>query len=70
MIRFVEYALQVADPYNAVASSIELRRGALIVKDKGVELRRRVHVVGFGKASVRMAEAVYSVMGELVSGGW
>lgn len=69
LIRFVEYALQVADPYNAVTSSIELRRGALIVKDKRVELGRRVHVVGFGKASVRMAEAVYSVMGELVSGG-
>ncbi|MEM4913103.1 MAG: glycerate kinase [Desulfurococcaceae archaeon] len=69
LIQLAEYALQVADPYKAVASSIELNGRTLIVKDGRVELGKRVHVVGFGKASVKMAEAVYSILGELISGG-
>ncbi|MEM4655121.1 MAG: glycerate-2-kinase family protein, partial [Thermosphaera sp.] len=69
LTQLVEYALKVADPYDAVASSMELKGRTLIVKDSRIELGRRVHVVGFGKASVRMAEAVYSVLGELLSGG-
>ncbi|MEM0235267.1 DUF4147 domain-containing protein [Thermofilum sp.] len=49
LIQLVEYALQVADPYKAVTSSMELNGRTLIVKGSRIELGKHVHVVGFGK---------------------
>lgn len=69
LVQLVEYALQVADPYKAVLSSLEARNNLLIVRGRGIELSKRVHVVGFGKASKRMAEAVYSMLEERIVGG-
>ncbi|MEZ0318558.1 MAG: glycerate kinase [Pyrobaculum sp.] len=58
----LEATLDAADPYKAVASYLAR---------EGEELKRYggVHVVGFGKASVKMAKAAVDVLGGLVKGG-
>ena len=68
-LELAEYALSVADPYNAVSKSLKLRGQTLLVGDFEVQVDEGVHVVGFGKASRRMVEAVYSVLGDRVRGG-
>ncbi|MEM1615072.1 MAG: glycerate kinase [Pyrobaculum sp.] len=58
----LEAALDAADPYKAVASALA-REGGEFKKFAGV------HVVGFGKASVKMAKAAVDALGGLVRGG-
>jgi len=65
----LEHALNTADPYKAIVSSVRVDGNNLVVRGEVVELSRRVHIVGFGKASKRMAEAVLDVLGARVVGG-
>jgi len=63
----LEEALAAADPRRAVLGVAKRQGDAVEVA--GVELRGRVHVVGFGKASRAMAEALVEALGDLVAGG-
>ncbi|MEM0463090.1 glycerate kinase [Pyrobaculum sp.] len=65
----IETALKAADPYNAVMSKVKLRGDYVEVEGKRVEVRGRIHVLGFGKASARMAEALVEIFGDLIAGG-
>lgn len=69
LLELVEYALYTADPYNAVLRSLVVNDNILVIRDLKLELDGDIHVVGFGKASKRMAEAVYSVLGDRIKGG-
>jgi len=65
----VEYGLQAADPYFAVLKSVKKIDRTIVVKETDFEVRGSVHVVGFGKASKRMAVGLYEVLGNLIAGG-
>jgi glycerate 2-kinase len=65
----VEYALESSDPYKAVLSSIRIDGDSVYVKGIEVEARGRFHVIGFGKASRRMALALNDILGNRIVGG-
>ncbi|MCX8135637.1 glycerate kinase type-2 family protein [Pyrobaculum aerophilum] len=69
LVGALEEALSAADPYKAVASHVKRAGGALEVAGRVYSVRGRAHVVGFGKASEKMAEALVDVLGDLAAGG-
>ncbi len=64
-------AIGAVDPYNAVTRAIRLKDGRLIVtgSDEDLGTYPRILVIGAGKATARMAEAVESVLGDSIAGG-
>jgi glycerate 2-kinase len=68
-LQLVEYGLSVADPYAAVRENLRVLNNKIFVGNAEMSIAGRIHVVGFGKASKRMAEAVYSVLGDRIAGG-
>jgi hydroxypyruvate reductase len=60
-----------ADPYRAVARHVSVEQGALLVSDKAYQLQdyQRIVVVGAGKASARMAQALEDLLGNRISCG-
>jgi glycerate 2-kinase len=68
-LKLAEYALSVADPYNAITKKLQFMGDTLVIDDLKIVIEGCIHVVGFGKASKRMAEAVYDVLGDRVHGG-
>lgn len=65
----IEYGLESADPYRAVVTSLRISDNIIYVRDTMVKVRGRIHVIGFGKASRRMADAMYDVLGNRIAGG-
>ncbi|MEM1677752.1 MAG: glycerate kinase [Ignisphaera sp.] len=65
----IEYGLESADPYRAVVASLRISDNIIYVRDTMVKVRGRIHVIGFGKASRRMADAMYNVLGNRIAGG-
>lgn len=65
----IEYGLESADPYRAVVTSLRISDNIIYVRDTMVKVKGRIHVIGFGKASRRMADAVYTVLGNRITGG-
>lgn len=68
-VELIEFALNVADPYKAVINNVKVEKDRVVVRGEVVDIGRRVHVVGFGKASKRMAEALIDLMGDRILGG-
>ena len=68
-LQLVEYGLSVADPYAAVRENLRVLNNKIFIGNAEMSIAGRIHVVGFGKASKRMAEAVYSVLGDRIAGG-
>src|SRR5262245_34250094 len=62
-------ALNAASPATCIRNFIELRDGALWVRNKMIPIRGRLIVVGCGKASASMAQAVENILGPRVSTG-
>ncbi len=64
-------AIGAVDPYNAVKRAIQLERGRLIVSgsDQDLSIYPRILVVGAGKATARMAEAVGSILDDRIAEG-
>jgi glycerate 2-kinase len=60
-----------ADPYRAVARHVSVEQGVLLVSDKAYQLQdyQRIVVVGAGKASARMAQALEDLLGKRISCG-
>lgn len=65
----LEAALAAADPYGAVAKYVKRSGDGVEVAGRRYKLSGAVHVVGFGKASLKMAQAVVDVLGGAVAGG-
>lgn len=63
--------LQSADPYAAVTHFVQRRDAVLDVAGERYDLDRyqNVYVVGAGKASARMAQAVEAILGDEITGG-
>jgi len=64
-------AIKAADPVEAVLRSFRLRDGSLEARGRVYNLHRyeRIFVIGAGKASAAMAQAVERVLGSRISGG-
>lgn len=64
-------ALKAADPYEAVMRHVRVENGTLIAGRRRYRLDRYgdIHVVGAGKASARMAQAVERLLGKRISAG-
>ena len=67
----IEHALSASDPYRAAMSLIHLEGDTLTIGDLALDLRRfeRVLVIGAGKATAPVAQALEDILGERISGG-
>ncbi|MCD6480516.1 glycerate kinase [Candidatus Bathyarchaeota archaeon] len=70
-VEILEAALKAADPYRAVERALTLEGDGLKVGSHTLTLKayRRILVIGGGKASGRMAEALEQILGNLIDGG-
>jgi glycerate 2-kinase len=66
-----EAGVAAAESYRAIARHLRLEQGTLLVAGKSYHLDRyqRILVVGAGKASARMAQALEELLGNRISGG-
>jgi glycerate-2-kinase len=57
-------ALESVDPYKSVLNFVKVENGVLFAKGKPFELTNfnKIRLVAFGKASIRMAEAILSMI--------
>ena len=72
MLSIMEAALRAVDPYGAVRERVKRRGNALTIGPNRYDLGviQRVSVVGAGKASARMAQAVEEILGDRIAEGW
>lgn len=65
-------ALAAADPRRAIHRACRREGNRLIVQDRVYDLAatRRIFVIGFGKASAAMAQAVEEIVGDRLERGW
>jgi hydroxypyruvate reductase len=66
-----EAALAAADPYRAVLDAVRVQGGRLLVRGVSYDLAAydRILVVGAGKATARMAQAVEKLLGSRITQG-
>jgi len=69
VLEVLEHGLRAADPEEAIPGKVRLEGGVLDASGTRVELRGRVIVAGFGKASYKMLEALYKILGDKIEGG-
>jgi glycerate 2-kinase len=67
----MQAAMQAVDPDQAIHQALRLSNEQLEVGEKTYDLHqyRRLLVIGFGKASAAMAEAVGAILGDRISDG-
>jgi glycerate-2-kinase len=67
----VEYALSAVDPYFAVKQLVHLDGKRLTVGNLVLDLSQvnNVYVLGAGKATLRIAEAIEDILGDRIEGG-
>jgi len=70
-LKIFRAALKAADPYEAVMRHVRVERGTLFAGRRRYRLDRfhEIRVVGAGKASARMAQAVERLLGKRISQG-
>jgi len=70
--KLIAAGLEAADPYRAILRTVSLRGQSLHVGKRSYDLSQhnRLLVVGAGKASARMAQAMESVLGTRLEGGF
>jgi len=70
-LRIFQAAVRAAAPREAVLRHVRLSRNTLLAGRKHYRLNafRNVYVVGAGKASARMAQAIERLLGKRISGG-
>ncbi len=71
LTQLFQAALQAVDPYEAVCRQVNLRRGRLIIGSQHYRLlpQQRIVIVGAGKASARMAQALEKKLGPQIDSG-
>src|SRR5258706_5819277 len=70
-LRIFRAALKAADPYEAVLRHVRVKGGVLTAGRSRYRLDsfQRIHVIGAGKASARMAQAIERLLGRRVTQG-
>ncbi|MCS7311300.1 MAG: glycerate kinase [Acidobacteria bacterium] len=68
-VRCFQTAVQAVDPLVCLSRWVRLRRDGLQVGAQTWPLPERVWVVGAGKASARMAQALEAILGDRIAGG-
>jgi hydroxypyruvate reductase len=65
-------AVRAADPRQAVLAHVKIDGPALVVGNRRYRLAEfdRIRVIGAGKASARMAQALERVLGKRITDGW
>ncbi|NJE49944.1 glycerate kinase [Thermococcus sp. 9N3] len=58
----IQEAIRAGDPYGALKGALHYRGGRLAVLDQEFRVRGRVYVLAIGKASCRMARAVFETL--------
>ncbi len=69
LLDLIDYSLEVADPYRAVYSSIDVSDHTVIVGDLRIGFSGDIYVLAIGKAACSMARAIEDKLGDLVSRG-
>ena len=71
LVDIAEKAIHSVDPKNAIQKYVRLKTDALHVDELKLELRKlkRVFVVGGGKASGSMAQALETILGDTITAG-
>lgn len=71
LIQLFRTALAAVDPHRAVLNAVQVKDGLLHVAGATYVLAdfRRIVVVGAGKATARMAQALEAVLGDLIADG-
>ena len=67
----IECALEKADPYQCIRSMLRLEENVLCIDNDSFDLSRYDHIylIGAGKATGKIAEAVEELLGDRISGG-
>jgi len=68
-LSILDAALKTADPYLAVRKAVEAKENILRVLDETFEIRGRLYLLAFGKASCSMARAVVELLGKRIEEG-
>ena len=68
-LRIFKAALAAADPAAAIRKTVRLNGNRLTVAGKPYTLPRRMQVIGAGKASAAMSQALERVLGNHIAGG-
>ncbi|MEM4682871.1 MAG: DUF4147 domain-containing protein, partial [Ignisphaera sp.] len=69
VIESVEEAFDYVDPYTAIINNVKPTDRGISVKGINIDISGKIHVVGFGKASKRMAMAINDILGDKIEGG-
>ena len=70
LLKLADLLLKEIDAYKIVKENVKKEGYKLIVKEKIFSLNsKRIFVVGFGKASLPMAKAIYEKLGNRIEGG-
>ncbi|HDJ89465.1 MAG TPA: glycerate kinase, partial [Thermoprotei archaeon] len=69
VLDILEEGILSADPYRAVMSNVKIVDDNLVVGDRKYPLSSNIVVIGAGKASGRMAEAIWRLLGNRISRG-
>ena len=67
----IEYALAAIDPYSAIRKKVSIDNNVLIIDQLRYDLSKiqNIYVVGAGKGTIRMAEALESILGNRIKKG-
>ncbi|MHA1626864.1 MAG: glycerate kinase type-2 family protein [Candidatus Asgardarchaeia archaeon] len=70
-LKIVEKILESVDPISMIKDNVKLHGSILRIRDKTYNLSSfsRIFVIGFGKASGKMALAISEILGELIEDG-
>lgn len=70
-LSILRFSIKACDPFYAIKKRIKLKSGKLWVDGFSYDLRsiQRIFIIGAGKASARMAQALEEILGEKISSG-
>ncbi|RLE67177.1 MAG: glycerate kinase [Thermoprotei archaeon] len=68
-LRILEEGINSADPYRMTLKTLKYEKGILRVKGLEFKVKGRIYVIGVGKASGRMAQALEDSLGDLIDAG-
>ncbi|WP_461865039.1 glycerate kinase type-2 family protein [Thermococcus sp.] len=66
-LELVKTAIEAADPYKAVRSSLRLEGDEVVIQDRHFPVKGRIYVLAFGKAACGMAGAAFDVLGDRIA---
>jgi hydroxypyruvate reductase/glycerate 2-kinase len=70
VLEALEEALETSDPRKIMYDNIRLEDDILIIKDTKIKLDKSIYVIGGGKASGYMAEAIHTILKDRIARGF